>query len=139
MIKIYFWIDGESFDADGFQAGLAENFRGTLEVRRRINNGVVETFGKYWRSVIKDVIVEDLETALNNLIRLYESEIQKMGAGSPARIVAEIVYEVASNDDLRGFYFSVETLSLFARLGISLDIDIVRQIADSTTIQGDAH
>jgi hypothetical protein len=130
MFKIYFWIDGESFDADSFQAGLEENIRGSLEVRRRMNNGTVETFGRYWKSVVWDVTVENPETELVKLISIYENEIQQTSAASSVRIVAEMVYEVASDDGLAGFYFSAEALSLFARLGINLDIDIVRRTGD---------
>jgi hypothetical protein len=131
MFQIYLWIDGESFDSDSFIANLAEDSRGSIELRRRMNGGIVEISGKYWKSVVRE-ITDGPETELTNLVRLYEPAIQKARLNhgcSSIRVMAEIVQEVTSIDSLRGFYFSVEDLSLFVQLGICLDVDIVRKVA----------
>lgn len=129
MFRIYIWMDGQKFDADNFQSCLGASLKGSVEVRKRMNNGVVEQYGKYWSSEVQEIAFDRPEEEVTKLLRRYEFEIRRAKASNATRIVAEIVAEYDTVDDVRGFYFSTELIRLLAELGVSIDIDIVRRLS----------
>ncbi|PYQ03488.1 MAG: hypothetical protein DMF83_20985 [Acidobacteria bacterium] len=128
MFTVYFWIDGQGFDADRFQSGLAQHLMGTVEARKRMRNGAVEPYGRYWKSEVRASISEAPEKELAALLSRYKAEILRARAGDGVRIVAEIVAEYDSIEDARGFHLTSATVQLLAELGVALDIDIVRRL-----------
>jgi hypothetical protein len=117
MFTIYFWIDGQAFDADRFQSGLAAHLTGSVETRKRLRNGAVEQHSKYWKSEVRTSVSESPERELAALLSRYKAEILRANAGDGVRIVAEIVAQYDGIDDARGFPFESETVRLLAELG----------------------
>lgn len=128
MVSVYFWMAGENFDADDFQSRLGENLKGTVESRKRMIDGRVERFGRYWKSEVSKAVSDEPEEELARLIVRYSSEIRNARASHATQIMAEIVVQYDSPEDVHGFHFTAETIRLFAELGVSVDIDVVRRL-----------
>mgnify|MGYP001277097515 CR=1 FL=1 len=128
MYSIYIWIDGDQFDADEFQRNLSPGLIGSVQSRKRFTSGVVEHFGKYWESEVKDSIFDHPEEELVNLFVRYKHELLRARAEKASRIVGEIVATYRNLDEARGFYLSHEMIQLLAQLSASIDIDIVRDL-----------
>jgi hypothetical protein len=128
MVTVYFWIDGEGFDPDDFQSGLAVDLRGTVESRKRMVDGRVERYGRNWKSEVRTPVSDEPEEELVRLLSRYGAELVRARAKNATRIMAEIVSEYGSLEDIGGFYFSAETIRLLAEFGVSVDIDVVRRI-----------
>jgi hypothetical protein len=125
VFKIYFWLSGEVFDPDSFQTIHGHNLNGSVAIRKRIKNDIVEYHGKYWKSEVREGIQNKPEDELLNMLQQYRTVILQARSLSATQIVAEIVAEFSSLEDVRGFYFSSQTITLLEELGMSVDIDIL--------------
>jgi hypothetical protein len=128
MFRIYIWIDGVDFDPDKFQNTLDEALKGTVALRKRIRDGIVENSGKYWKSEVLEVTSGHPEEKLNDLLIRFKSELLSIKNTQSARIVVELVAEYDDPSLVRGFFFSEQTIQLLAEVGAALDIDVVRPI-----------
>ena len=116
MLTMYFWIDGERFDPDDFQSGLAADLRGTVESRKRIVDGRAERYGRYWKSEVLTPTASEPEEELARLLSRYRAELVRARAMNGTRVMAEIVSECGSPEDVGGFYFSADAF-FFALTG----------------------
>ena len=127
MFRTYLWLDGEGFDPVAFQSAAG----GTVEKRYRMNQGVKEVAGTYWKSPDRrDLTVHSLDSELRELLLHFRPII--IGTIPPApsiRVCAEVVQEYDNHGvDVSGAFFSHATLQLLAELRADLDIDIVPRV-----------
>ena len=128
MFTVYIWIDGPDFDPDAFQKKLDPKLRGKVELRKRMNQGKVERFGKYWKSKAHDPVEDDPTPNLATSLREYRDALLHARAMGASRVVAEVVAEFGSVDEARGVFLSNDVIALLAECQTALDIDIVRRL-----------
>lgn len=126
--QICLHVDGDSFDAAGFSKGNLPLLDGQALKYHRLNDGVVEEYGDYWKSELWDIEFDDLSDKLNELIIKYEAKILAASQYGGTRIIADIVVAYAISEPARGYYFTDKTIALLCGVGASLSIDVITDL-----------
>jgi hypothetical protein len=126
MFRLYVWVDGRSFDPARFR----ELHGGEVASRKRMRDGLVETYGQYWRSAeISRVPAIRVDDELRVLLQRLSRALSTIPNDEGARVVVEVVQEYRNSDSVAGLFLSAETLSLVAGVHASLDYDVVRDLS----------
>lgn len=70
-LEVYIYIDGRKFDPVKFNASLPRVLSGETRSIFRMNNGVKEVIGKYWRSKSPRVAESGVEAKLFSVVQRY--------------------------------------------------------------------
>ena len=127
MFTVYLWIDGREFDAARFRESLPGDIRGTVEARKRMQNGIAEVYQHYWKSTPR-MSSENPAAPLASELQVYRQWLTKARAEGATRVVAQIVGTFSSVDDVRGVYLFEDVVRLLSECGVSLDVDLVRKL-----------
>ncbi len=91
---------------------------------------VKETKGRLWNYETQRVPInsEDLDDGLKALLRRYRPFFSAIRAhcNSDADVYLEVITKYEPNEEPRGLFLSVETISLLSELGAAVDNDVYR-------------
>lgn len=122
--RTYIWIEGDGFVPTEFQTKVPSNYSGSIEFRKKVQDGVVRKVREHWKSPkLESCDHQGIVKKLHNMV--YQLRPALVGIREEGLMIcAEIVihYEIG-NEKHGGVYLPPETVQLLAETGMSIDID----------------
>jgi hypothetical protein len=128
MFTVYFWVDGNSFEAKAFQQRLPSELQGTVENRKRIVNGSVVDGATYWRSESVAEVASLSEDKLGAFVDRQEVALSEARLLGGEGIVLEIVSDYGKKEAAQGVFLPASMIASLNRMGAAIDIDVVRRL-----------
>ncbi|MGI9303461.1 MAG: hypothetical protein ACR2RB_12250 [Gammaproteobacteria bacterium] len=122
-IRVSVWIEGKEFSPEEFQSNLDEPLQGTIEYRKKLEDGIVQRTREHWKSPIYEAKNhKGAITKIHELISQLRPALQKIKHENTT-VCAELVSHCGDSGEAHGFYLPLDTIALLAEVGASLDID----------------
>jgi hypothetical protein len=122
QIKFYIRVEGDAADVESFGEGIAMEIGGQVRSRKKMTKNGVVTGATYWRS-------DEVESSLQTLSKDIESFLAKLTTvdfvGRRVLPEAQVVVTYLPGESPVGFFLDAGLVKVLAKLGASLDIDVV--------------
>lgn len=125
--RAYIFIDGRNFNPNEFQASIRSKDAGTVHSTYRMETGVKQESGKYWKSSVKEPDTQHVEEDLYLLLKGYSRHLVRARKLGATRIFATILADMDESDTTRGYFFSKKIIQLLFKYGVELDVGIARK------------